>query len=254
MDACKQLTGPVSAEPTSETRVPDVREARREYMREYMRKRRAAARRAVAETPRDPDADSEFLTSEFQHLSPTIQSAITIDDINRAELDFAATKLDLGNLTEGMVASLKRFHFGDIRGVENGLLCQARTLDRLFNLFVRRGCREGTADYRELEFRIAFRAQNQYRATLSTLAAIKNPARVAFVNQANITSGPQQVNNSPRAAPDTVSCARDSENRPNELLEAKRGDEWLDTGATAAASPGDSRVETVAALDRAADK
>jgi hypothetical protein len=214
-------------------------------MREYMRKRRAAARPSAVETPRDPDADSEFLTSEFQHLSPTIQSAITIDDINRAELDFAAAKLDLGNLADKMVSGLKRFHFGDIRGVENGLLCQARTLDRLFNLFVRRACHEGTPEYRELEFRIAFRAQSQYRATLSTLAAIKNPARVAFVNQANITSGPQQVNNA--AAPNGP------EKPPTELLEAKRGDGWLDTGKASATGCADPELGAVAAVNGAQD-
>jgi hypothetical protein len=230
MNACKQLTDTISAGASDDAQLGEVGKRRRAYMREYMRKRRAAAR-TTAETPCNPETGSEAWTAEFQHLSPTIQSAVTIDDINRKELDFAAENLDLGKLTDEMVAGLKRFHFGDIRGVENGLLCQARTLDRIFNLFVRRACREWMAEDRELEFRIAFRAQSQYRATLSTLAAIKNPARVAFVNQANITSGPQQVNNSPRAAPDTVSCARESENRPNELLEAKRGDAMEAVGA-----------------------
>ena len=39
------------------------------------------------------------------------------------------------------------------------------------------------------------KAQAQCRATLEALAEIKNPHPVAFVKQANISSGHQQVNN-----------------------------------------------------------
>jgi hypothetical protein len=45
--------------------------------------------------------------------------------------------------------------------------------------------------------RLALRAQGQCRATLETLAAIKNPP-VVFARQANINNGgQQQVNNAP---------------------------------------------------------
>ena len=42
--------------------------------------------------------------------------------------------------------------------------------------------------------KLALRAQSQCRATLETLAAIKNPP-VIYAKQANVTSGPQQINN-----------------------------------------------------------
>ena len=58
--------------------------------------------------------------------------------------------------------------------------------------------------------RLALKAQAQCRATIETLAEIKNPRHVAFVNQANIAQGPQQVNNG--VAP--------SRNPTNELLGA----------------------------------
>jgi hypothetical protein len=48
---------------------------------------------------------------------------------------------------------------------------------------------------------MALRAQSQCRATLETLAAIKNPP-IVYARQANVTTGPQQINNgvaSPRA-------------------------------------------------------
>jgi hypothetical protein len=46
----------------------------------------------------------------------------------------------------------------------------------------------------EAYMRMALKAQSQCRATLETLAQIKNPA-VVFARQANIAQGPQQVNN-----------------------------------------------------------
>ena len=47
----------------------------------------------------------------------------------------------------------------------------------------------------ERYLRLALKAQPQYRATLETLANIKNPQTV-LTQQANIAHGPQQVNNS----------------------------------------------------------
>ncbi len=44
--------------------------------------------------------------------------------------------------------------------------------------------------------RLALKAQAQCRATLETLAKIKNPPTL-FAQQANIAHGPQQVNNNP---------------------------------------------------------
>lgn len=43
--------------------------------------------------------------------------------------------------------------------------------------------------------RIALKAQNQCRATIQTLNEVKNPRSVAYVQQANISNGHQQVNN-----------------------------------------------------------
>lgn len=214
--------------------------ARRLYMREYMRKRRAAVK----------TSHSRPMSREFQTLSPTIQTAITIDEIDKAELDsFAASDLDLSGLADELVKGLKRFHFGDIRGVENGLLSQANTLNQIFHIFIRRGCREGSWEYREMEFRIAFRAQSQYRTTLATLAAIKNPARVAIVNQANIANGPQQVNNGSQV-PAEPSRAGNSEYQQGKVLGYSDG-QRLDFGAKNAAGRIDTPLEAVGAVDRA---
>jgi hypothetical protein len=55
-----------------------------------------------------------------------------------------------------------------------------------------------------------------------------NPKPGAFVQQASIASGPQQVNNGPAARAE-ASRAREFESQPNKLLEQQRN-EWLDGG------------------------
>jgi hypothetical protein len=234
MDACMQLTdNVVTIDAAGDLRKlgPD---RRRTYMREYMRRRRAASGQGAP-------PESEW-TREFQALSPTVQAAITVEDIDRQQLDFASSDLDTGKLCDELVRGLKSFHYGDIRGLENGLYCQGNTLNRIFNLFVRRACREGSLEYRDMEFRIAFRAQSQYRATLATLAAVKNPARVAFVNQANIAHGPQQVNNA------EVTVKRKPKNRRSKQSGRKR--ELLpNPRASATKGAADSPMEAVGAID-----
>ena len=103
----------------------------------------------------------------------------------------------------------------------------------------------------ETHFRLALKAQSQCRATLETLAVIKNPPNVAFVRQANIANGPQQVNNAPPPVGEG-SRARKTENLQNKLLGAQNG-ERLDTGTASTAIGVDSHLETVGAIDRAED-
>jgi hypothetical protein len=84
------------------------------------------------------------------------------------------------------------------------LTAQAHTLDAIFGNCARRAA-ANMGEYMhaaELYLRLALKAQSQCRATLETLAAIKNPAPVAFVRQANISAGPQQVNNGTASTPD----------------------------------------------------
>ena len=68
--------------------------------------------------------------------------------------------------------------------------------DAIFNELARRAALN-MAEYpnaTEIYLRLALKAQSQCRATLETLAAIKNPP-IVYARQANVTTGPQQVNN-----------------------------------------------------------
>lgn len=77
------------------------------------------------------------------------------------------------------------------------LAIQAHTLDTMFNELARRSWTNvdgGYIEAGERYMRLALKAQSQCCTTIETLSEMKNPKPVAFVRQANIANGPQQVN------------------------------------------------------------
>lgn len=84
---------------------------------------------------------------------------------------------------------------GDMSGVECMLYDQAYALQMMFTSLSRRAANQEHLAQFQTHLTLALKAQSQCRATLQTLAEMKNPRPVAFVKQANIANGPQQVNN-----------------------------------------------------------
>ena len=107
----------------------------------------------------------------------------------------------------------------------------------------------------ESYMRLALKAQSQSRATVETLAAIKNPP-VVFARQANINNGgQQQVNNGPAAQPQRARAgapARIPEVRADELLEVSDG-QRLDTRAAGETGIGDPVMAAVGEVNRTPD-
>ena len=168
-------------------------------------------------------------------------------------LAFSKTFGDL-NLTELHTALLdktRRVHDGNLREVESTLTAQAVALNCIFTDLARRAAMNAGEYLGAMEtyMKLALRAQSQCRATLETLAAIKNPPNVAFVRQANIAHGPQQVNNGEPNVP--PARAEENANRPTELLETPHANpQWMDAATPGTASSADSRLATVAESDR----
>ena len=124
---------------------------------------------------------------------------------------------------------------------------QATVLQSLFSRLAARAMGWDELAPFEAYMRMALRAQGQSRATLETLAAIKSPSSVAFVRQANIAHGPQQVNN---GVPGTGSRAANSGNPQNE--QSGDDNELLPDGrAPHAASRVDTPLEAVGKIDGA---
>jgi hypothetical protein len=100
------------------------------------------------------------------------------------------------------------------------LMAQAAALNAIFTELARRAA-VNMGEYlqaTETYLRLALKSQAQCRATLQTLAEIKNPHPVAFVKQANIANGPQQVNNRVQVGGDVPTRAEDLAAESNELM------------------------------------
>jgi hypothetical protein len=136
-------------------------------------------------------------------------------------------------------------HKGDLSRAESMLMAQATALQSIFARLVEKGMSGATLPTFEINMRMALRAQNQCRSTLETLAAIKNPP-VVFAKQANVTTGPQQVNNGV-AAP---AHAREIEIGQNQLLKEVDHGQRLDIGAPGESISLDPAMATVGEVYR----
>jgi hypothetical protein len=129
--------------------------------------------------------------------------------------NFVATSRDLQDQAEQVIG-------GDMKRAESMLMSQAIALQSMFVRLVEKGVQQTHMPNYEAFMRVALRAQAQCRTTLETLSNIKNPP-VVFAKQANVTTGPQQVNNG-IAPPSRVG---ETENAPNQLLDARETGETI---------------------------
>lgn len=140
----------------------------------------------------------------------------------------------------------------DLSAVEDMLFAQAIALQSLFVRLSEGALAAETIPNYDMKFRYALRAQSQCRATLETLATIKNPP-VLFARQANVSNGPQQVNNTINAQP-ADARAREIGSQQNELSGAAiDGQLSQNGGASPLALTVDPALAPLGAVDGAAD-
>lgn len=153
-------------------------------------------------------------------------------------------ELGLTETAHALRAELALVKDGDLSALDTMLYGQARALEAVFHAMMNRA-HVNLVSYpatAERFMRLGLKAQSQCRTTLETLAEIKNPRPVAFVRQANIANGPQQVNNGPRG--------EESESAPNEL-EGQHGYQ-VAAGTPPPSLGADKASATVVEIDRAA--
>jgi hypothetical protein len=102
--------------------------------------------------------------------------------------------IDIAELGSCLLDQVQAVNRGDMKQVEAMLMSQAIGLQTLSARLIERAMANEHIPGFETNMRMALRAQNQCRTTLETLAGIKNPP-VVYAKQANVTTGPQQVNN-----------------------------------------------------------
>lgn len=183
-------------------------------------------------------------------------NAYTMSTFSRATFG----DLELTDAIDVLRTGANTANAGNLSAAVTMLSSQAVALNAMFGELARRSALNmgEYIDASERYMRLALKAQGQCRATLETLAAIKNPP-VVFARQANINNGgQQQVNNGspPVAEHSARACASaragETASQPNRLLEASDG-ERMDTGAQGAAGRTHQDLAAVGTLDGAED-
>lgn len=123
-------------------------------------------------------------------LTPTAQNAIAMG----AWGEYAGNA-DLSEMVTDLQIQVDKIKAGNMSSAESMLYGQAVALQTIFTSLARRAAQNSGVyiDAADKYLRLALKAQAQCRATLETLAEIKNP--MPYIKQANIANGPQQVNN-----------------------------------------------------------
>lgn len=197
-----------------------------------------APRRELVATRTPDESDGRAIGRML--ASPSVAAARVMSAAERP--DGLRQHIDMPDLAEVLRERAERVKSGDLSGLEAMLVNQAIALQSLFVRLAERGMGCDKVPGFEVNMRMALRAQNQARATLETLAAIKNPP-VVFARQANIANGPQQVNNG-RAETGTA---------PNNVLQGVTH-ERMDAGTSGTAGQGNPSLEAVATVHRTPDR
>jgi len=169
-------------------------------------------------------------------LKPAFLAAKVIDSDKK---QLSKEWIDLQYTHAMLERSIGEVKQGNLADVESMLYSQAYALNVMFTTLMTRANRQEYLPPTQALMSLAFKAQNQSRATLQALVQMKQPSHTTFVKQANIAQGHQQVNN----------LAEKNLKLQNELLEEKDG-EWLDRGAKRATEEANTEMEALAEVHR----
>ena len=154
-------------------------------------------------------------------MADMLVSGLVANAVTAVQFSKSFDGVDLTACVAKLHAAVGRVQRGDLREPEALLTAQAVALNSIFSSMAQRAAMN-TGEYLDATdryMRLALKAQGQCRATLETLATVKNPP-VVFARQANIAQGPQQVNNavSLERCDDEPTRAAKRKNRANRTI------------------------------------
>jgi hypothetical protein len=182
-----------------------------------------------------------------------MSSVLTNTNTTRSFAKAAVGELNLTEAVAVMREKVSAVNAGNLDGLEETLIAQAVSLNAIFNEMARRAYLNmgEHLNATDIYLRLGLKAQAQCRATLQTLSDMKSPQPIAFVKQANIANGLQQVNNG-LAPAGSASRGEIPGNRSNELLGLNH-EQRLDTSTQGAAGGTHCHVEAMGAVVRSED-
>ena len=107
-------------------------------------------------------------------LHPSVTAATTVHDVMRRQLGTVAVDFGVGGLIEELADQCAEVSKGNLQRPEALLMAQSATLDAIFQDLTQRAYKNiSQIDVFERLLRLALRAQSQSRATVETLANMK---------------------------------------------------------------------------------
>jgi hypothetical protein len=184
------------------------------------------ARKPKAPTDTQPDPEHDQWLNEYRHKR-ALQSSFNAAIVTEAYLAplYGKDALNLTDLSHHLSERAQALQ-GDtpLKQVEGMLLSQAHALNSMFTALAQKATEQEYLKPMEAYTRLALKAQSQCRATLETLADIKQPRHVVIAQQANLAHQ-QQVNNGtgqPGSAPPEAQQA--IEHQPGQPIPASAPD------------------------------
>lgn len=141
-----------------------------------------------------PEQDNLKTSTEF-FLSPSGLGAFASQAFQKGS-DQPQEMISLQYTKEMLEEAHRQIKNGDLSILEEILLSQAFVLNIASTNLATRANRQTDASTMQMLMNLAFKAQNQSRATIDSLINLKQPNQTAFIKQTNIAHGHQQVNNS----------------------------------------------------------
>jgi len=195
--------------------------------------------------PANQDKQTESEKYAKVSLSPATMSAVLSEAFTNQL--FPDTNLaDVANALRDRITNIQN---GDMKSIEAMLIGQAQALQTIFVSLGRMAASKTQLAQYTAFMNMALKAQSQSRSTIQALIELKYPKQIAFVKQANIANGHQQVNNgtNPQSSINDTNASRveKSQNRPNELLEVSNGSTTMDIRATQTAGRKNKEMATM---------
>jgi hypothetical protein len=190
--------------------------------------------------------------TEAQTMADAIVSPVIMAGVLAHEYSMCGNKCEITDVVASMRDITARVKTGDLTDVEAMLMSQATTLQTLFTFFTHLAKQQTGLSQFQAYMTTALKTQNQCRTTLQTLLELKFPRTTAFVKQANITSGPQQINNGVKSEPvDTHAQETETEQSKLSLEDTRHEREALDIRAETTTGGTDKAMETLEPVHRA---
>ena len=181
---------------------------------------------------------------------PSLNAAVVIEAYQG---NVVGKDIDMSELVSTLQDSFKASKDGDLGRLECMLIGQATALQTIFTSLARRATQQEHMKNYDTFLSLALKAQAQSRATIQAVVELKYPKQVAFVKQANISHGPQQVNNCTVQDTNGVikPCAEKAHTRQSKLLDGGN-DGCSEMDGRTAAAPGkqNARVGALESIDR----